>query len=227
MTNAAAGEASVAPLKFGIFDWIDDSGSDVAEIYEQRLKMLELADQAGFYCYHLAEHQLTPLSLAPSPGIFLSSAIQHTRRLHLGPMGYLVPLYHPIRLIEEICMLDQLSRGRLEIGVGRGISSLELGFFNVDPDESREMFREALGIIRTGLSTGAVDHRGPHFTLDVRLTIRPYQQPYPPFWYPTNYADSFPFMAEHGVPHPAPSGDSRAGCRAFCRVSRADAGASR
>lgn len=192
------GGSDAAPLKFGMFDWIDNSGADVADIYEQRLKMLELADEAGFYCYHLAEHQLTPLSLAPSPGIFLSAVIQRTRRLHIGPMGYLVPLYHPIRLIEEICMLDQLSRGRLEIGVGRGISSLELGFFNVDAEESKEIFREALGIIATGLSTGTINHKGKYFTLDdVRFTMQPYQRPYPPFWYPTNYPESFPFMAEH------------------------------
>jgi len=92
MSFGPNGGSDAAPLKFGMFDWIDNSGADVADIYEQRLKMLELADEAGFYCYHLAEHQLTPLSLAPSPGIFLSAAIQRTRRLHIGPMGYLVPL---------------------------------------------------------------------------------------------------------------------------------------
>lgn len=200
MTNQDRdGAAALPALQFGIFDWIDNSGLDVAEIYEQRLQMLRLADEAGFFCYHLAEHQLTPLSLAPSPGIFLSSAIQHTRRIHLGPLGYLVPLYHPIRLIEEICMLDQLSRGRLEVGVGRGISALELGFFGVDPEESRDIFREALGIVIKGLETGVVDYQSPRFSFkDVRLQIRPYQQPYPAFWYPTNYRDSLPFMAEHG-----------------------------
>lgn len=198
-TYGAEDGAAASRVQFGIFDWIDQSGLDVADIYEQRLQMLRLADQSGFFCYHLAEHQLTPLSLAPSPGIFLSSAIQHTRRIHLGPLGYLVPLYHPIRLIEEICMLDQLSRGRLEIGVGRGISSLELGFFNVDPEQSRELFREALAIVVQGLATGVVNHKGPHFSFDdVRLMIRPYQKPYPPFWYPTNYSESFPFMAQHG-----------------------------
>jgi alkanesulfonate monooxygenase SsuD/methylene tetrahydromethanopterin reductase-like flavin-dependent oxidoreductase (luciferase family) len=196
--NGADGGANGMPLQFGIFDWIDDSGLEVADIYEQRLQMLRLADEAGFFCYHLAEHQVTPLSLAPSPGIFLSSAIQHTRRIHLGPMGYLVPLYHPIRLIEEICMLDNLSRGRLEIGVGRGISSLELGFFGIDAEESREIFREALGIVVQGLATGVLNHHGKYFDFDdVRLAMRPYQQPHPAFWYPTNYPESFAFMAPH------------------------------
>jgi alkanesulfonate monooxygenase SsuD/methylene tetrahydromethanopterin reductase-like flavin-dependent oxidoreductase (luciferase family) len=196
------GTVGTAPprLEFGIFDWIDASGLDVADIYEQRLQMLQLADELGYFCYHLAEHQATPLSLAPSPGIFLASAIQRTKRIHLGPLGYLLPLYNPLRLIQEICMLDQLSRGRLEIGVGRGISALELAFFNVDPGESREIFREALGVIATGLATGTVDHQGKYFTCnDVRLILRPYQQPYPSFWYPTNYRDSLPFMAQHAM----------------------------
>lgn len=187
-------------VQFGIFDWIDSSGADVPDIYEQRLKMLELADSSGFFCYHLAEHQLTPLSLVPSPSLFLSAAIQRTRRLHLGPMGYLLPIYNPIRLIQEICMLDQMSRGRMEIGVGRGISALELAFYNVDAAESRDIFREALDIVATGLATGVVSHEGAHYRFnDVRFQIRPYQHPYPPFWYPTNYPESFPFMAQHAM----------------------------
>ena len=56
-------------MDFGIFDWIDSTGSELADLYESRLKLLEFADQAGFYCYHLAEHQATPLGMAPSPGV--------------------------------------------------------------------------------------------------------------------------------------------------------------
>jgi alkanesulfonate monooxygenase SsuD/methylene tetrahydromethanopterin reductase-like flavin-dependent oxidoreductase (luciferase family) len=201
VTDTGTGRENTASgLQFGIFDWIDDSGLGIPEIYEQRLRMLEIADRSGFFCYHLAEHQMTPLSLAPSPGIFLSAAIQHTSRLRLGPMGYLLPLYNPIRLVQEICMLDQMSRGRLEIGDGRGISALELAFYNVDAGESREIFREALEVVTAGLATGVVDHEGQHFSFhDVRFQVRPYQQPYPPLWYPTNYPESFPFMARHGM----------------------------
>jgi alkanesulfonate monooxygenase SsuD/methylene tetrahydromethanopterin reductase-like flavin-dependent oxidoreductase (luciferase family) len=115
-------------------------------------------------------------------------------------MGYLLPLYNPIRLIQEICMLDQMSRGRLEIGVGRGISALELAFYNVDAEESRDIFREALEIVTAGLATGIVNHEGQHFSFhDVRFQIRAYQHPYPPLWYPTNYPESFPYMARHGM----------------------------
>jgi hypothetical protein len=98
-------------VRFGIFDWMDDSGAGLAEMYEQRLKLVELADRGDFYAYHQAEHHGTPLGLAPSPNVFLAAAAARTRRLRLGTLVNVVPLYDPVRLVEEICMLDHLSRG--------------------------------------------------------------------------------------------------------------------
>src|SRR5687767_15104587 len=143
-----------APVQFGIFDWIDRNQLPLLDLYEQRLQWLGYADEAGFYCYHLAEHQATPLGMAPSPSVFLSAAIQRTRRMRLGPLVYLLPLYNPLRLVQEICMLDNMSRGRLEVGVGRGVSPYELAFFNVTPQQARAIFREALGILISGLTSG-------------------------------------------------------------------------
>ena len=111
-------------MKFGVFDHVDRGATSLAELYESRLKLAEIYDRSGFYAYHIAEHHSTPLGFAPSPGIFLSAVAQRTKRLRFGPMVYLLPFYHPIRLIEEICMLDQLSDGRLELGIGRGVSLL-------------------------------------------------------------------------------------------------------
>ena len=78
--------------------------------------------------------------MAPSPALFLTAAAQRTRRIRLGPLVYLLPLYHPLRLIEEVCMLDHLSGGRLELGIGRGVSPYELGYFGVDAADSRAFF---------------------------------------------------------------------------------------
>ena len=96
-------------MRFGIFDHLDDGGVPLGQLFEERLQLIEAYDRAGFYGYHLAEHHATPLGYAPSPGVFLSAVAQRTRRLRFGPMVYLLPLYHPLRLIEEICMLDQMS----------------------------------------------------------------------------------------------------------------------
>ena len=116
-------------MEFGIFDHLDRTGASLADYYENRLKIVEAYDRAGFYAYHLAEHHATPLGMAPSPSVFLAAVAQRTRRLRFGPMVYAVPLYHPLRLIEEICMLDQMSGGRLELGFGRGASPIELDLF--------------------------------------------------------------------------------------------------
>ena len=75
-------------LEFGIFDWIEWEKQPHNKIYEERLKMLEYADQNGYYCYHLAEHHVTPLSLAPSPGIFLAAARPAHTEHSPGPPGF-------------------------------------------------------------------------------------------------------------------------------------------
>lgn len=193
-------QSGLPALQFGIFDWIDEGRPlDLADIYEQRLRMLEYADSAGFWGYHLAEHHGTPLCMAPSPSLFLASAAQRTRRIRLGPLVHLLPLYNPLRLVEEICMLDHLTRGRLELGVGRGVSPFELALFNVDIGESRDIFREALEIVLGGLATGKVSHRGRYFSFaDAEVPLRPFQRPYPPLWYPTSNPDSVPWIAEQG-----------------------------
>jgi alkanesulfonate monooxygenase SsuD/methylene tetrahydromethanopterin reductase-like flavin-dependent oxidoreductase (luciferase family) len=190
----------MAPVSFGIFDHLDRREAPLSQIYEERLQLLEVADAAGFYSYHLAEHHQTPLSMVPSPGIFLAAAAQRTRRLRLGPLVYLLPMYNPLRLIEEICMLDHLSGGRLDLGVGRGISPYELGYFGVDPARSREMFHEALAVLREGLVGDRLTHGGAHYHFqDVPMELRPLQRPYPPLWYPTSNRDSVPYIASHGM----------------------------
>src|ERR671930_1558950 len=140
----------MAQVTFGLFDWIDRGTAPLHQLYEERLQLLEAADAAGFFSYHLAEHHATPLGMAPSPALFLAAAAQRTRRIRLGPLVYLLPLYHPLRLIEEVCMLDHLSGGRLELGVGRGVSPYELGYHGLDPAVTRAMFQEALAVIVAG-----------------------------------------------------------------------------
>src|SRR5437773_7022533 len=131
--NGASSGSNSNGLSFGIFDWIDRNQSlSLAELYEQRFQMLECAEEGGFWCYHVAEHHGTPLGMAPSPNLFLAAAAQRTRRIRLGPLVQLLPLYNPMRSIEEICMLDHLTRGRLELGVGRGVSIGEMAMYGVD-----------------------------------------------------------------------------------------------
>jgi len=171
-------------VKFGIFDHLDRNELPLADFYEQRLEFVERYDRAGFYSYHLAEHHGTPLGMASSPSVFLAAVAKRTTRLRFGPLVYLLPLYHPIRLAEEIAMLDQLGRGRLDVGVGRGRSPIELESFGIDPATSEELFNEALEIIRRALTDGRVTYDGKHFHIKgANIEMRPLQTPHPPFWY--------------------------------------------
>jgi alkanesulfonate monooxygenase SsuD/methylene tetrahydromethanopterin reductase-like flavin-dependent oxidoreductase (luciferase family) len=189
----------MAEVQFGLFDWIDRGATPLHQLYEERLALLEAADAAGFFCYHLAEHHGTPLGMAPSPGLFLTAAAQRTRRIRLGPLVYLLPLYNPLRLIDEICMLDQMSGGRLELGVGRGVTPYELRYFGVDPGDTRAMFDEALAVLTAGLTNSRLTFEGVHYRFDdVPVELQPFQKPYPPLWYPTHNPDSVQYAARHG-----------------------------
>jgi alkanesulfonate monooxygenase SsuD/methylene tetrahydromethanopterin reductase-like flavin-dependent oxidoreductase (luciferase family) len=186
-------------VAFGLFDWIDRSTVPLRQLYEDRLQLLEAADVAGFFCYHLAEHHATPLGMAPSPALFLTAAAQRTRQIRLGPLVYLLPLYNPLRLIEEVCMLDQLSGGRLELGVGRGVTPYELRYYGVDPADTRAIFNEALAVLLTGLTNSRLTFKGQHYQYsDVPMELHPFQMPYPPLWYPTHNPESVQYAARHG-----------------------------
>src|SRR6187455_938704 len=151
-------------LAFGVFDHLDASGAPLRDFYEDRLRLVELYDRLGFYCYHVAEHHSTPLGMAPSPSVFLSAVAQRTKRLRFGPLVYALPLYHPIRLIEEICMLDQMSGGRLDIGFGRGASQIEAAIYGNDPAKAEAMYVEGLELIMRGLTQKSLDFHGQFYS---------------------------------------------------------------
>ncbi len=170
-------------MEFGVFDHIDRTGQPLQAFYETRLKLAEAYDRAGFYAYHVAEHHGTPLGMAPSPGIFLAAVAQRTKRIRLGPLVYILPLYNPLRLIDEIAMLDQLSGGRFELGVGRGTSPLEAAQFNSDHSISARVYAEALEVILKGLTDSTLDHAGEFFRFkNVPIELASLQKPHPPLW---------------------------------------------
>jgi len=187
-------------MKFGVFDHLDRRDEPLDEFYDDRLKMVAAYEAADFYAYHIAEHHATPLGMTPSPNLFLALVARETSRIRLGPLVYLLPLYHPLRLIEEICMIDQLSAGRLDVGVGRGVSPYEVGAYNVNLDDRAEMFEESLGVLIKGLSGERLSHDGKHYHVpDTPMVMRPIQRPYPPLWYGGANESGARFSAAHGM----------------------------
>lgn len=189
------------PLEFGIFDWLEyQPGTPLDETFEDRLRMLELADELGFHAYHLAQHEGTPLSLSGSPSVVIASAIQRTQRLRLVPTTYCLPWHNPLQLYHEICMLDQYSRGRLEVGIGRGASPIEGKYFGIrDVEQAREKYAEVLDILLYGFTHDELTYAGKYFSYSgVELYNKPYQKPHPPLWYPSSNFESVPYIAAQG-----------------------------
>ncbi|MCW5746469.1 MAG: LLM class flavin-dependent oxidoreductase [Alphaproteobacteria bacterium] len=186
-------------MKFGVFDHMDRAPSSLHDQFENRLRLIEAYDRLGFHAYHVAEHHATPLGMAPSPSVFLAAVAQRTKRLRFGPLVYTLNLYHPLRLIDEICMLDQMSGGRFELGVGRGISPFEVGYFGVDPATGPERFAETLNVVLKGLTTRTLSHEGKYFAFHgVPMELEPVQRPHPPLWYGANTPDSADRLAQQG-----------------------------
>ena len=187
-------------MNFGIFDHLDRNDLPLKEYYEDRLKLIEAYEQAGFYAYHVAEHHSTPIGLAPSPSVFLSAIAQRTKTLRFGPMVFALPLHHPLRLIEEICMVDQLSGGRLEIGFGRGSSPAGVSFYGQDPAQAQDIYTEARQLILQGLTQKRLTFEGKFFTFkDIPMELEPLQKPHPPMWYGVHSVEAADRAARQGL----------------------------
>ena len=180
-------------MKFGIFDHIDDAGVPLGQLYAERLAIAEAYDRAGFHGYHVAEHHTTPLGAAASPALILSAMAYRTKSLRFGPMVYLLPFYHPLRLIEEVCMLDQMSGGRFQLGVGRGVSMYETEAYGLDFAKTQAMYHEAFQVLLKGLGSDELTFQGEFYNFDkLPMVLKPVQRPHPPLWYGANLPEPTP-----------------------------------
>ena len=187
-------------VKFGVFDHLDASGLPLGEFYENRLRLVEAYERIGIHCYHTAEHHATPLGMCPSPSVFHSAIAQRTKKILFGPLVYTLALYHPLRLAEEICMLDHMSGGRFQVGVGRGISPFELGYYGVDAAHSQSQYHEAYAVVMKALSSEIVTHEGRHFSFrHVPIMMHPVQKPHPPLWYGVGNVEGVAWCVQNKV----------------------------
>ena len=187
-------------MQFGVFDQNDLGIYSLAEQYESRLKLIEFYDQAGFRSYHMSEHHSTTLSMTPSPSVFLAAASQRTKRLRIGALVYVLPTYHPLRLAEEICMIDHLSNGRLDVGVGRGASPHELEHFQIDPANAPAMYVEVYNVIKQSLTQTEVNFKGEYYSYEnVPIEMKPAQLPHPPFFYAVPTPEGSVWPAQNGI----------------------------
>jgi alkanesulfonate monooxygenase SsuD/methylene tetrahydromethanopterin reductase-like flavin-dependent oxidoreductase (luciferase family) len=173
---------------FGIFDHIEDiPGTPTHKLFQDRLDLIKQADDAGFAGFHLAEHHGSDLCMAPNQEMFIAAASQVTKNIRLGPMVKLLPLHHPVRIIEDMCTVDQLTQGRLDFGVGRGVAPIEHYWFGSNWPESKQRFEDVLGIICDAFANDEISSENSQFYdfPTIPLSTKPFQNPIP-FWYPGN-----------------------------------------
>jgi alkanesulfonate monooxygenase SsuD/methylene tetrahydromethanopterin reductase-like flavin-dependent oxidoreductase (luciferase family) len=169
--------------------------------YEEHLDAWELLDKLGYDGVGFNEHHCSPYGLMNSPNLMAASAAQRTKNLKLLIYGNLLPLHEPLRLAEELAMIDCLSKGRLISGFARGIPR-EYQVHNVSLAESRARFEEAYDIITRAWTEEVFDYEGRFWSYkDVAMWPRPVQRPHPPIWVPVvGSQESIEFAGKHNLP---------------------------
>jgi alkanesulfonate monooxygenase SsuD/methylene tetrahydromethanopterin reductase-like flavin-dependent oxidoreductase (luciferase family) len=171
-------------MRFGVFSVADaypgPSGHPPVSRYRELLDLARSADALGFAHFWVGEHHFHAGGVVPSPPVLLSAIAAQTRRIRLGPLVAVLPLHDPVRLAEEYAMVDQLSDGRLELGLGSGYVAREFRAWGLDPRTRSEQFRrqlpEFLGALGgEGFSTAAAGETAT-------INVRPVQPPTPPVW---------------------------------------------
>jgi luciferase family oxidoreductase group 1 len=189
-------------MDFGIFDEVNAiDGVAPSDVYDAHLEQVGSADRLGYHSYWFAEHHFSDHRLSPSPNLLLAAAANRTDRILLGNMVNVLPFHEPVRLAEECAMLDHLSRGRLQVGIGRGVQPLEFSRQGRDMAASRKMFVESAEMLQHVWTTPGATRTGDHWRYeDVTLMPPVVQQPHPPMWFTGMSEASMRWAAEGGLP---------------------------
>jgi len=188
-------------MKIGVlqfFSWPGRHGP-LEEVYARALERIDIMESGGFDAVWLAEHHFTTFSVCPSVHMLGVMAAARTKRLRIGTAVSLAALYHPLRLAEEVALLDMLSGGRVNWGAGRGFAHSEFHAFGVPPEQSAERFREAVEIVLQSWTQERLNFKGAHFDFDdVEVLPKPLQQPHPPVWMAATSETAIDWAASRG-----------------------------
>jgi alkanesulfonate monooxygenase SsuD/methylene tetrahydromethanopterin reductase-like flavin-dependent oxidoreductase (luciferase family) len=190
-------------MKFAHFSHIwAKPGMTPHERYEQLWRELRACDDLGFDYSFCVEHHFRPdESWMSSPSLYAVGAGARTKRLRIGPMGYIVPLYHPLRLAEEIAIVDQMLGGRMELGLVPGINPDYFRPFGLDYGQRKSPTLEFVDYMRAAFGdTQPFSFHGPEFHTDnAQLSVQPLQRPHPPLWMMSRDPQTLEFCARHAI----------------------------
>jgi alkanesulfonate monooxygenase SsuD/methylene tetrahydromethanopterin reductase-like flavin-dependent oxidoreductase (luciferase family) len=198
-TNGGSGRP---PLQFGVlqfFSW-PNRRVPLETVYERALQRIEMMDRSGGYeAVWLAEHHFNTYSVCPSVHLMGMQAAARTKRLRIGTAVSLAGMYHPLRLAEEVALLDVLSGGRVNWGAGRGNDPVEFGVFGLDRDSSYARFREHVDVVIQAWRQERLTYDGDFIHVqNVEVLPKPLQQPHPPVWVAASSPDAIDWAASVG-----------------------------
>lgn len=187
-------------MKFGVLQFFSWTRRIPLEtVYERALERIEIMDRTGYDCVWFAEHHFNTYSVCPSINMMAMHAAGRTKNLRLGTAISLAAFYHPLRLAEEIAMLDILSGGRVNWGAGRGFDAVEFRAFDVPVEESSERFRECVEIVLQAWRNERVTFHGKWWDFEeIEVLPKPMQKPTPPFWLAATSPEAIAKAAERG-----------------------------
>jgi len=189
-------------MKVGVlqfFSWPDRS-RPLEQVYARALERIAVMEETGYDAVWLAEHHFTGYSVCPSVHLMGTHVAARTRRLRIGTAVTLAAFSHPLRIAEEVALLDVLSGGRVNWGAGRGFESKEFDAFEVPISESSARFREAVEIVLAAWTQERVSFDGRfHRVKDVELLPKPLQRPHPPTWVAGTSEDAIRWAASRGL----------------------------
>jgi alkanesulfonate monooxygenase SsuD/methylene tetrahydromethanopterin reductase-like flavin-dependent oxidoreductase (luciferase family) len=176
--------------------------STYPEMFRRQLDEVELAEQIGIDQIWFFEHHLSLTAPVPSPNLLISAAAQRTRHIRFSSMVNILPFRHPLLVAEEAAMLDNLTAGRLDMGLGRGLRPPEFEAFGVDQGQSRDMFLESFDMIRRIWADENFVQHGKYWTVRKEAPLAPplVQRPYPPFLVSAQSEETLRWAAEHDIP---------------------------
>jgi alkanesulfonate monooxygenase SsuD/methylene tetrahydromethanopterin reductase-like flavin-dependent oxidoreductase (luciferase family) len=184
---------------FSLMQWPEDRSA--AQVYASEIEQLVAAEAQGYDAVWVAEHHFSRYGIAPSIHLTAAHLAARTRRLRIGTAVTVLPFFHPLRAAEEIAMLDQLSGGRIDWGVGRGYQGHEFAGFGVDISQSHLIFREQIEIVKRSWTEGRFSHHGSFYRFDDVLVLPPpVQRPHPPIWIAAISPSTLEWAADAGYP---------------------------
>ncbi len=190
-------------MEFGLFfEWPNPELRNWQTLFDESVEQIQLSEELGFdYCL-LAEHHFSNYGMSPSPLLQALRIGERTKKIRIGTAALILSMWQPLRVAEEVAVLDNFLDGRFICGVGRGYHPYELGGFGIDPVETRQRFAETLDVMmKAWTSETSFTYEGQYIKVPEPISVfpKPRQRPHPPMWLAGTSADSMVIAAERDL----------------------------